>query len=158
MKTLGRRLGRVMRWGVYLFTLVVTALFIWSFGLPRTVVRNSVYLNDGRLLLTSYDVSSEEPNDKFAPGSIHHLIMIESMDQVLGEWWALPGMPKAVRGDAHQVDLPLAYLSMLGLAFSARLYVHGRRLKRDPSDCAGCGYSLEGLESNTCPECGVERG
>ena len=143
-----------MRWGVYACTLAATVLFFWSFGQPRTVVRNSVYLNEGRLLLTSYDVSSEEPNDKFVLGSIHHLITIESMDQVLGEWWALPGMPKAVRSNAHQVDLPLAYLSVLGFAISARFYLHALRLKRGSSECARCGYSLEGLTTETCPECG----
>lgn len=29
-----------------------------------------------------------------------------------------------------------------------------RRLRRGPDDCQTCGYSLRGLQSRTCPECG----
>ncbi len=43
---------------------------------------------------------------------------------------------------------------LLGLLIAAIAFAHTMNNDRDPLKCVGCGYSLVGLESGECPECG----
>ena len=43
---------------------------------------------------------------------------------------------------------------LLGVLFAAIASACTKNKERDPLKCAGCGYSLVGLESDKCPECG----
>lgn len=55
--------------------------------------------------------------------------------------------------DSHTLVIPLTFLPMLPLTSSACWFLLARR-ERLKATCRRCGYSLEGLTTNTCPECG----
>ncbi|MFG0246835.1 MAG: hypothetical protein ACF8MF_12380 [Phycisphaerales bacterium JB052] len=55
------------------------------------------------------------------------------------------------------ISMPISYTLLLSGACSGMLiWVRCRSVPE--GGCQSCGYSLEGLRGETCPECGVERG
>ncbi len=80
-------------------------------------------------------------------------------------WWELPDMKTvSTLGNVqnppftrYDVDFPLAYVSLLlsGLSLWILYVLAVNRALEAEGDCSGCGYSLEGLSGNQCPECGI---
>ena len=56
------------------------------------------------------------------------------------------------------IDLPLLYVSIPLVVWSVWLLWRVRDAYSSDGYCKGCGYSLEGLKSDVCPECGEQFG
>ena len=153
------RFRRVIRWGVYACTLLVLVMFAGSIGKNRTVVKNGMYLYNGRVLLMIYSSPPWLPDDHYDESGIHDLFTRMTLDSDQPGMWFRPVVNLDGRFDERfRADLPLIYPLLAGLAISARLFVVSRRMRRGLSDCGRCGYPLEGIDCGVCPECGVERG
>ena len=145
-----------MRWGVYACTLLVLVMFAGSIGKNRTVVKNGMYLYNGRVLLMIYSSPPRLPDDHYDESGIHDLFTRMTLDSDQPGMWFRSVVNLDGRFDERfRADLPLIYPLLAGLAISARLFVVSRRMRRGPSDCEHCGYSHEGLKADTCPECGA---
>lgn len=176
VKQRGRKLGRVMRWGVYACTVVCIALipisFVWKpgamlsgYGKPsgELVQAYSVGVDRGRLLFhtftpTRYSWSGDVDRGtkwSFRPQQAGSLLLWKS-----APWWDRPRVWEDP-GFPTMVDVPLVYLSVLMLIASGLVWLLALRgwvlRSRRSSLCLSCGYSLEGLTTTTCPECGVNR-
>ena len=76
------------------------------------------------------------------------------------QWWSLPGYTRGhgnPTGPTYEISIPLVYVSLILSSLSVWMWIRVWRKSR-LGRCRKCGYSVEGLTSNTCPECGVERG
>lgn len=152
------KLGRSVRWSAYACTLLVLVMFAGSFGKNRSVLSNALYLYNGRVLLVVY-VRPIPDNERRVPDSdIHNLFTLMMLDLEPRDSWAWPEVRLSAGSERFRADLPLIYPLLAGLAISARLFVVSRRMRRGLTDCGHCGYSLVGLEADTCPECGAGRG
>lgn len=152
-------LRRIVRWGVYACTLLVLVMFAGSIGKNRTVVKNGMYLYNGRVLLMIYSSPPRLPDDHFDEAGIHDLFTRMVLDFDQPGMWSWPVVNLDSRSDERfRAELPLIYPLLAGLAISARLFVVSRRMRRGPCDCGRCGYSLEGIDGAVCPECGADRG
>jgi hypothetical protein len=165
-----------MRWGVYACTLLCIALIpisiLWKpgvmlsgYGQPsgELVQAYTLGVHNGRLLVRTFT-----PSRYSWSGPADHGTSWEFGDRMDGPMWWEPApwwdQPRVWQdpGFPTMVDVPLVYLSVLMLIASGCLWLLALRSwvlhSRRSSLCMYCGYSLEGLASNTCPECGVERG
>ena len=174
MKTRGRRLGRVMRWGVYACSIVMCLLCIASYWPQPRWSREYV-----------------PPNGKVASRSFTELILWNGWliferypdYQQMGFSAPMPGVHHEFEWRSHTNPASLQSLSApayitkgggsggsyirytfrsiwptaLFVGFGLILWYRSRQ-SRIPGCCPSCGYSLEGLTGKTCPECGVERG
>lgn len=71
-----------------------------------------------------------------------------------GRWWSLPSWHNSPFKDGGiDPEFPMVHPAVLMLGWSLWL-MHGRRLQRRTGCCQQCGYSLGGLTSDVCPECG----
>lgn len=98
------------------------------------------FISDGRISLCHQPVSS--------PGFPLSLNISNTMANM--EWWF--GWDRL--GPFWGVDIPL-WIAVLAIGLILVFFVV-RRATRQPasSSCPDCGYSLEGLLSEVCPECG----
>ena len=178
-----RRLGRVMRWGVYactLVVLVVTALsFFFVFGAAFSKVRQeqillytevSVEFEKGRVDVElipggGYEMFNPLPEpgwylNRWGYKTKYYKYPKGSIFAPKYQWWSLPGYTHGhgiPTGPTKEVSIPFVYLSVIlsGLSMWVWIRVHKRnRLGR----CVHCGYSLADLPTITCPECGVDHG
>jgi ABC-type ATPase with predicted acetyltransferase domain len=77
-------------------------------------------------------------------------------------WWAAPvgqpERPNVVYASKSRIwDLPFAYILPVLIGSSLWMYVRRERRYAEGS-CQSCGYAIEGLVNEVCPECGVQRG
>ena len=69
-------------------------------------------------------------------------------------WWGLPGKFETSTGSIEAYSVPLVYaIPFLGFALVIPAF-RARGKKRD-GWCQACGYSLQGIKGEVCPECGV---
>ena len=74
-------------------------------------------------------------------------------------WWQKPWIHRGAyqRAQLESFVIPLGWIGLVLSALALWLLWVGRnRVGVGCCDC--CGYSLEGLDGQTCPECGVQRG
>ena len=176
-----RKLRVIGRWGVHLCALGFLFLFLISFIRTGTI-RNRfdqgleipldtklfVYLEDGVLNVWVYPIPEPilpkveiAPEDPFVdrlldkPSGIDelfHMLIVSSEGE---QWYGLPSFSISNTQSQWEwaIRLPLIYGVVLFGAGSVLLGVCARR-SRCVNGCVSCGYSLEGLESDVCPECG----
>lgn len=72
------------------------------------------------------------------------------------EWYQLPKVMQGggSGGSYYRREIPLIPVAFLLLCTSIAMHVWAR-INRPKGECKNCGYSLEGLTSTTCPECGT---
>ena len=71
-------------------------------------------------------------------------------------WWRpMVSQGGGSGGAYYRVELPTVYPALLMLGWSFWL-VRGRLKPSGVGCCTQCGYSLDGLPSDVCPECGVK--
>lgn len=173
MKRRGRRLGRVMRWGVYGCTLALLAMLVLSIWLepyatfeymPTANQRRSrtftgFELHQGVLKLARTPdyrqmyFSMPDPgwHSSFGRGRVS-FVPAQYM------WYGLPSVnhSNGSRGSTAELVIPLVWPMVILVGLGLYLRVRGCKSKR--AGCASCGYPLADLPTNTCPECGVEHG
>jgi len=72
-------------------------------------------------------------------------------------WWSLALWDRRpFLNDGHDIEIPLVYPAVLMLGWSLWLMRGRRKLRSRVGCCSECGYSLDGLESDVCPECGEQ--
>lgn len=74
-------------------------------------------------------------------------------------WWSLPskGGGGSTSGPFDTLNLPMVYPAVLLLGWSlwlAPFWKWWKHIRLEGVECQQCGYSLEGLDSDVCPECG----
>ena len=179
------RLGRVMRWGVYMSAGAMPLLFVCSFFVNPTFsidrypteaqpgkIKRDLAVSDGRLIvITESDPSAiyHHPAelkrevryiaDVYLSGLYFKLSFRQPAYPMTPAWWDLPRIQRAASGNAQysEVFIPFTYPTILLLGVSIWVWAKSRKYSLIQNQCS-CGYSLEGLPSPTCPECGVERG
>lgn len=171
MKQRGRRLGRVMRWGVYACTIVMCLLCIASYWPQPRWSREDVPSNGsvgnrtytdvifmgGRINIERYPDYQQMGFSAPTPG-VHYNFEWHSQKNP-SSLRSLSDSSTIARGGGSYTRYrfrslwPTALLAMISLVLWYR-----ERLTQTPGCCQSCGYSLEGLDGQTCPECGVHRG
>ena len=162
-----------MRWGLYACTLLCIALIpisiVWKpgvmlsgYGQPSGELVQAYTLGvvDGRLLLRTFT-----PTRYSWSGPVDQGTSWEFGDRMDGPMWWEPApwwdRPRVWEdpGFPTMVDVPLVYLSVLMLIASGFAWLLALRCwvlrSRRSSLCMSCGYSLEGITTSTCPECGA---
>lgn len=74
-------------------------------------------------------------------------------------WWGTPSYSRAIArpgGVYSELSIPLVYPTAVSSIWAWVIWRRQRRIVM-AGRCQSCGYSLEGLPTTTCPECGVER-
>ncbi|MFG0256858.1 MAG: hypothetical protein ACF8GE_03045 [Phycisphaerales bacterium JB043] len=116
----------------------------------------------------------------FTQASIYHLMLLYFVGSAIGSCLAgslYKTIADCMRG-SYVVPIPFIVVAILGVWIQQRfgvvflvsillalfsfgvcviaaLLVSKMRKEPVPSSCSACGYSLEGLQSDVCPECGV---
>jgi hypothetical protein len=167
-----RRLGRVMRWGVYALTILCMTLFpvsfLWSPGVMLSGVGQpsgelvqayTLGVDDGRLLIRTF-----QPTRYSWSGSVDQGTDWEFGNRIDGPmwwdaspWWDRPRVWKDP-GFPTMLDVPLVYLSFFMLFVCGLIWLidlRGFVVRYRCNLCVACGYSLKGLTNSTCPECGT---
>ena len=172
MKKNGRRLGRVVRWGVYACTLMFITVVIASY--VRVIVFHYEYAYNSRsrvldwVAVEVYDSrlqiewhSSMTDRDLQNSTALLRYVRLSEIKSTFFDLkaWSLPSSYGGGhhRGVYYGRDLPLGYPTGALVLVSLVLLIKSLSKRKRANTCP-CGYSLEGLTSNTCPECGVERG
>ncbi len=160
----GRRVRSCVRWGVWVCTgvlIVLVLVSIWGRPGARVMHSSTAYANRGVIL----DLSSGRFRVLFSSGRVvhsydsvpvvgfdfeywHRWPMAEkrSTAQLLSPVWWVGG--QSIRGP----EVSLIYPAAIGVIWSVLIW---KRRRRFPAGhCVGCGYSLDGLTSDVCPECG----
>lgn len=184
MKKNGRRLGRVVWWGVYACCMAVVIVFIASFFYrvsgfyirsnnrsASTGIRIEAGLSWGRISFLYESASPFKEPVAWPVGMVHKEFNVSRYHRPLPNtfhtpqpvswWWPPKGVPEKhlhFIGVETLWSIPLAYIVIPLLVISLRMYFMKRWNMKMVNHCGQCGYSLEGLTSNACPECGVERG
>jgi hypothetical protein len=73
-------------------------------------------------------------------------------------WWRIKPRRMGDPSFATLWDFSIVYPTLLMLGWSLWLVQGQRKLRRGIGYCTGCGYSLVGLNSCVCPECGERVG
>lgn len=76
-------------------------------------------------------------------------------------WWSAPKIGKGGTsvGPYQWCELSLIYPTVLMVGWAIWLVRGRRKLRRRVAGCClECGYSLDGLNTDVCPECGVTHG
>ncbi|MHA7814337.1 MAG: hypothetical protein ACX94C_13220 [Phycisphaerales bacterium] len=97
--------------------------------------------------------------DRMGRGWVAEMYMVRAPFSYDRVWWALPGHAagRTSRGAYAAYSMPLVYpVAVMGAVLLIPV-IRGRASKKR-GGCTRCGYSLDGIESGVCPECGVERG
>jgi hypothetical protein len=155
MKTKGTQRRRALRWSIYAMALLLITAIVVSFKNPPTMTAQSrtvpntprhslaLSLTNGVFMAVYWeDRPSNTAEDE---GSV----TIKTNRGYFPRAWYAP--PLITRG---HVELPLIYPAAILLIVSLRLLYMNRR--RIPSGhCQSCSYNLAGIETATCPECGI---
>lgn len=174
-----RRLGRVMRRGVYGCTLVFLLLFVLSY--PKAMqfsfanirgtqaTRFFMGVDSGRLhIFFDYNslVGATWPKIKNPTGHVFLRATTVSDERIIygttilprRKWWTTPSrFPERnvqFGSNSHIWDLPIIYIALMFAGLSMWI-LFVRRSIIPVGFCTHCQYSLERLESTTCPECGT---
>jgi hypothetical protein len=178
---MGRRVRSFGRWGVWVCTGMLIAAILVSIWIEpgvyishefndqrQSVKPRSIHLARGRLVCYSeypsshFDMPHSPANRVSDPGWRVHFrqgftgVGLWNGD---GSWWKprfFDDQPLAWR-----FDFPLVYPTALMVAWSLWLLPFWKWWKRvglDGVECQYCGYSLDGLDSERCPECGEAYG
>ena len=179
MNAKGSKMGKSVRscgrWGVWVCTgLMIAAIPVSFWTQPgvklvhelsdkdQSVGIQSIHFAQGRAVFgsvipqqTANLLHQREPNPQATPGwrvKVVHRFYGIGLWTPNGSWWKpklLDDRPFAVRW-----DLPLLYPVVFMLGWSLWLVRGRRKLRRRVGCCSECGYSLDGLTSDVCPECG----
>lgn len=155
-------------WGVHIVSLSLFALFALSFGWvirhshtgsyhgqPSQATRHTLWLSDGRLAILRYPVRDQKyPVLDGRDIPIDELLLFMGVRRV----WDISGLISYHDNTRWKIELPLVYPMLAISLLSGWLLLGSTRSRQRTGACKHCGYSLEGLASSTCPECGVERG
>ena len=166
-----RRLGRVMRWGVYVCTLGSLILCVASYWPePRwsrefvpaqgsVAKRNftEVILWNGWINIERYPDYQQMGFSSRRPG-VHHIFEWRSQQNPSSarSLSASSYITKGGGSGGAYIRYRFHTLWPCGLFFgiSLILWFHGR-ITFHQGHCTKCDYSLDGLTSTTCPECGA---
>jgi hypothetical protein len=164
------RLGRVMRLWVYVCAIILIMLLCISFwvGLQVSIThtradqdwnyrRLSVCAVDARLGVEYWpDVCPSFGSPREAGYATYLATRKDVFPPVYGSGWVLPasGGGGSSVGVYQSWNLPIAYPCVLFVMISAWL-IRVNQVNRGTGYCTSCGYLLEGLANNTCPECGA---
>lgn len=176
---------RVMRWGVYACTLLAVVGMALSFHSGVSVswarltgssgdraIRLHLSADSGRVRVF-FDPSSRVVfSGNFLPPKDHLRVRhyrSQKKGRVLSngtivsrrDWWegpaSIPERHLQYSSRSKIWDLPFAYA--LALLIGLSIWVYIRRKQNYPRGyCQFCGYLLDGISDQACPECGVERG
>lgn len=151
------RFKRVRRWSVYAATLVTISLIPISYWLNPFVYfitqsdRNnmsSFFLLDPCEGVWMSSWGSYRGAKQGAP-TVRGLYFLNKNEAVPSAWYAFP------RLQAGYLKVPLVWPSIGLMTLSIIMW---KRSRQANGCCTQCGYALEGLPTNTYPECGVEHG
>lgn len=167
------RLRACLRWGVWMCTgLLVVAIpvsFLFEPGVMVTKRANpsgaainyySLDIIDGRLLLRSFHPEQYRRSTQEIGETVWDIRLRTSGYFIWtpNQWW---GWPQVLKDPSFPtlVDLPLVYMLVVGAFASVFAWLLNFRhwllhVGLDAVRCRYCGYSLEGLTSDVCPECG----
>jgi hypothetical protein len=165
-----------MRWGVYAFAIITLCAAGVSFWLqpgieaeyvptPNTAGTPSktvVHLYDG-VLLIQHDIPAPHLNTSVLPPPGWHVrrsLRTPPPVTMINSWYHFPRSRRgfSIGSTMRRYEVPLIPILFLLLCTGAALHAWARMRRYPEGQCRRCGYALEGLTSNTCPECGVERG
>ncbi|MBO6513042.1 MAG: hypothetical protein JJ974_03650 [Phycisphaerales bacterium] len=172
-----QRLRGIVRWGVWVCTLLVLVSIPVSVWVVPSAGVNSrrvnlkpidkvrwVELVEGRLLFASlpaFDISkgrvlSDQELSEFKTGLTFSFRTEPNRNREVRfhqAWWKPPKLfnNQFVAG----LDIPLVYLAALMVGWSWWLIRGVKRRRQLTGYCQHCGYSLAGLDGVVCPECGT---
>ena len=167
----GRRVGKVMRWGVYVCTLIMVLLCVASYWPEPMVSREvvpkrgsnqprsyfEVVIASGSIVIDRYPDYRQMGFSSPEPGT-HTVFMLHSshFPPTSPRVWSWPQLNLSGGGSGGQYTrfaMHTLLPSLILLGVSVALAVRASKC-RAPGGCPHCGYSLEGLTTETCPECG----
>lgn len=168
------RFRRMVRWVVYACTIVMVLLCIASYwpqprwsreyvpsnGSIGNRTYTEVILSDGLINIERYPDYQQMGFSAPTPGVYHHFDWRSQKNPSSHQ--ALSASSYITKGGGSsgpftRYRFRSLWPAVILVGISLVLW-YRERLNPTPGCCSSCGYSLEGLVSNTCPECGVERG
>ena len=174
----GRRARSCGRWGVWVCTGLLTALVLFStwFNVVGSLqsASRAVVVEHGNIFIAVGFVWSRvsisytyEPEigliELYRDGAIVYGWNVDH--ETAAGWWKMPEVwhpiPRVHKSTlfgqtSQRVQFSLLYPTVLMLGWSLWLIRERWKLRRPIGCCRGCGYSLEGLTSDVCPECGEQ--
>ena len=160
-----RACGRWMVWLCTVMLVILISISLWLRPGARVFHTSMSYANRGLLL----DLSHGRFRILYAPGfptqhSVQpkNTILIDGFDFEYWDRWPMAEKRSTVRWlspvwwvsgrSIRGLEVSLVYPAAVGLIWSGLIW---RRRPRFPAGhCTACGYSLDGLVSDVCPECG----
>lgn len=172
MKQRSRRLGRVMRWGLAVATLLCFGLVPLSWyrviGYGQTTVdpatwsRTSFGIDRGMIWLSRtpecrscWGSKPAESSRKVFSYPAQNELTMDFFDMRRGLGGKL--VIGSTAGTEYVYSASLWIPSTMLLCAAALIWWPVRKRQKSGL-CSSCGYSLEGLTISVCPECGVEHG
>lgn len=161
---------RFIRAATHGVTLLLIAAIMCSIWLPQSLVLDHTNApgNQRVIIIQLHDCRiGAEQSPMLPPTGTTGLILQRigaPITNTRNPWWAPPsyqyfptpappGMSPGIA--AWYIELPLIYPTLL-LVLISLLIIRRRRKTFGPGQCPRCGYDLEGIESQLCPECGIE--
>ncbi len=159
-----RKRKACMRWLLWISTLVLVALIPISIWVrPALMAKNDTAVIRNRWVsvrMASWHVTlqhsggytTEQPvgADKTGIEWIYwdrwDVVQIVDMNR----WWSPVWIESGL--SIKSIEISLMYPTLIGVVCS--VIVWRRRKRFDAGSCQGCGYLLDGLDSDVCPECG----
>ncbi len=156
-----RAIGRWMVWVCTILLLLLILISIWLRPGARIIYTSTTYVNRGIIL----DLSAGRFKALFSSGyAVQSNVPSPTVGFDLEYWDRWPTVEKrstvrwlspvwwhsgqAIRGP----EVSLIYPAAFGLIWSGLIW--HRRPRFPAGHCVACGYSLDGLTSDVCPECG----
>ena len=157
------------RWQVWVCTAIFIVVTLGScFVFPVVTLPNALYgdMSIGvvktRLNIAHHELFGQRVVTQSA--SIDFISKPTLARAQISSWWSIPKWNQVLmyqyEGPAimmRSIDLPLVYMTMLMMGLSYWLIRERRKIRRSGC-CVDCGYSLDGLNSDVCPECGATHG
>ncbi len=163
------RLGRVMRWGVYAFCLVLWGLlglsifvnlnmgthFVPDDWPQGNITWTNVSFQSGIMVLERNSNVGVHAWDEVNSGREYWFVNQSAFPPPKREWYGLPGIHRlgGSAGVSLRIEVPLIWASFIAQVASIWIWIANRK-RRLVGCCTSCGYSLEGLTGTSCPECG----
>ncbi len=160
------------RWGVWVCTGLMVVGFVSSFVIQpgviiehldfstrKVAIFDSIDLHNGQLVVKHHRPVYPQPlSDSLIVYGIDLRFRTNQYSSWSISWWNVRPYRSTDPSFATLWSFSIVYPTLFVLGWSLWLVRGRRKLRRRVGCCSECGYSLDGLTSDVCPECGEKHG